>query len=124
MPFLKISSEAYLSVGGVVAGTAVLLAIPAGSAVWMCIALCVCGLFFGAMIPCILTMVSAHVPDNPMLVTTLLMLAFYLGQSIGPTMTGALESSYNLHAGIGGCAVFIILASIFCKYADSGCRTR
>ena len=46
--------------------------------------------------------------------TAFLMLAFYLGQSIGPAMTGRLESMFNLQVGIGVCATFIILSSICC----------
>ena len=114
MSFLKISSEDYLSVSGIGAGASILIVLPTGSAVLTCVALFICGLFFGAMIPCILALVSAHIPENPMLVTTFLMLSFYLGQAIGPAMTGRLESRFNLQTGIGVCAVFIVMASGWC----------
>lgn len=114
MSFLKVSSEDYLAVSGIVAGASILAALPVKEPVVMCAAIFVCGLFFGAMIPCILALVSSHMPENPMLVTTFLMLAFYLGQAIGPAMTGKLESSFNLQTGIGVCAVFIVLASGCC----------
>ena len=114
MSFLKVSSEDYLSISGIVAGASILIALPIKSPIVMSVALFICGLFYGAMIPCILSLVSSHIPENPMLVTTFLMLSFYLGQSIGPAMTGRLESSFNLQTGLGVCAVFIILASGFC----------
>lgn len=114
MSFLNISSENYLSISGIVAGISILIALPVKSPIVMCVAIFIGGLFFGAMIPCILSLVSSHLPENPMLVTTFLMLSFYLGQAIGPATTGRLESSFNLQTGIGVCAVFIILASGCC----------
>lgn len=114
MSFLKVSSEDFLSVSGIVAGASILIALPIKSPVVMGVAIFICGLFYGAMIPCILSLVSSHIPKNPMLVTTFLMLSFYLGQAIGPAMTGKLESRFNLQTGLAVCAVFIVLASGCC----------
>lgn len=114
MSFLKISSEYYVSVAGFAACGIVLVTLPFGNAGLMCAAFCFGGLFFGAMIPCILTICSFYAPDNSMLVTTFMMLAYYLGQAIGPTLVGMLESRFNLQTGIGVCSIFIALTSVCC----------
>ncbi|MBQ4563010.1 MAG: MFS transporter [Lachnospiraceae bacterium] len=114
MSFLKISPERYVGIGGFAAFGVILAALLWGNAAVVCIACGVSGLIFGAMFPCILAVISNVAPGSTLLVTTLLMLSFYLGQVIGPAMVGALESAYDLHVGIGVCSGFIALTSLCC----------
>jgi len=120
MSFSKISTDSYIRVAGIAAFAAVIWMLFSPNAWMMYAALSVCGLFFGAMIPCMLTVSSACAPSHPMLVTTLMMLAFYLGQVIGPALTGALEAAASLQIGIGVSGMCIGLASVCCITARPG----
>lgn len=115
MSFSKISSEKYVSVAGFGAFGVLILAIFIQNPLLMCIAACIGGLFFGAMIPCMLTIGTTGLSDNSFLATTLMMLAFYLGQAVGAPLVGIMESSVNLHFGMGICSLFIALSSLCCK---------
>ena len=115
MSFSKISSEKYVSSAGFCAFGVLILAILMRNPLLMCIASCIGGLFFGAMIPCMLTIGTTGLSDNSFLTTTLMMLAFYLGQAVGAPLVGILESSVNLHFGMGICSLFIALSSLCCK---------
>jgi len=115
MSFARIPTGHYIKLAGFAAFGAVIWLLCSPGAGLMYAALSVCGLFFGAMIPCMLTVSSSCAPRHSMLVTTLMMLAFYLGQVIGPAMTGALATAFDLRIGIGVSGLCIGLASLCCS---------
>ncbi len=112
LPFLPLSPVKYVRFAGFAAGAAVLIALPMQNGAAMCAAVLVCGLAYGAMIPCMLNIGCAETPESSMLATTVMMLALYLAQAIVSPVIGALEAAVNLHAGIGLCAAFMILSSV------------
>ena len=113
MPILPLSPVKYIRAGGFAAGIAVLIALPMRSGWAMCIAVLLCGLAYGAMIPCMLDIGCAETPESTMLATTVMMLALYLAQAVVSPVIGALETAFSLHAGIGLCCAFMLLCSIF-----------
>ena len=117
MPILPLSPVKYVRAAGFAAGAAVLIALPMMNGWAMCIAVCLCGLAYGAMIPCMLDIGCAETPESTMLATTVMMLALYLAQAVVSPVIGALESAFSLHAGIGLCGAFMLLCSGFCLIA-------
>ena len=114
VPFMPFTPERYVRVGGLLAGAVLLAALPLQNGTVVCVAVCFSGLFFGAMIPCLLNIGCAETPESTMLATTLLMLSLFVAQAITSPLIGALESAVSLHAGIAMCGVFMVLASLCC----------
>lgn len=114
VPFMPFTPERYVRVSGLLAGVVLLAALPFGNGLVMCIAACISGLFFGAMIPCMLNIGCAETPESTMLATTVLMLSLFLAQAITSPLIGALEAAFSLHVGIAMCGMFMLLASLCC----------
>lgn len=113
-PFLNIRPEKYICFGGFAAAAMLLAGILLRSGTVTCVMFTLCGLCFGAMIPCMLNVACESTPENTMLATTPMMLALYIGQILGAPCIGALEASADLHVGIGSCAVMMVLSSVCC----------
>lgn len=119
MSFAKLSPETYVRIAGFGAGAVMFVVLFSGNPLLLCIGICLGGIMFGALIPCILTIGTSFIKSNSLLVTTLLLLCLYLGQAIGAPVVGILENRVNLHAGIGICIVFIVLSSVCCLFTRS-----
>ena len=119
MSFVKIPTGPYLCVSGILAFGMTVWMLGCESEIPLYITLCVCGLFFGALIPCMLTVSTSSAPHHSMLVTTLMMLSLYLGEVIGPAFTGMLETVYHLGIGIGVSGISIAMTSLCCVAAGS-----
>ena len=102
---------------GYAAAACILIALPFKNGAVMCGAVCVSGLLFGAMIPCILDVGCAATPESTMFATTSMVLSLYLGEAVVPPVIGALETAFSLHVGIGLCGVFMAVTSVFCSVA-------
>jgi len=117
VPFLPVRPEKYVRTAGIAAGVVLLAALPFQNAYIMCAAVFVCGLAFGALLPCMLSLGCASAPGSTMFATTVLMLALYAGQAITPPVIGAMETAFGLRTGIALCAAAIILCSVSCMTA-------
>ena len=120
VPSLPITPMQYVRVGGLLGGAVLLIALPFGNSLVMCIAAVIAGLFFGGLIPCILDIGCVETPQSSMLATTVLMLSLYIGQVIVSPVIGALEASVGLQWGIALCGAFTILCSVCCIWAGMG----
>ena len=114
VPFLPIRTEKYVAVSGFAAGAVLLCGLWTGSAVLLRVCVALCGLLYGALIPCILNLGCADMAENTLLATTGMMFALYLGQSFSSPLIGALEKAINLRAGMILCAVSMPLCSLCC----------
>lgn len=114
IPFMPLSPIRYVRLAGFLAGAVTLIAIPFHSGILMAIAVFLCGLFFGAMIPCMLDIGCASTPESTMLATTLMMLALYLAQVVISPVIGKIETAFGLDYGIALLTVFMCLASAAC----------
>ena len=112
----------YVRAGGIVSGLVLLLALLFRNGALMCGALCVQGVAFGALIPCMLDLSCREVPESSMLATTAMGLSLYVAQIIAPPLIGALETAFSLHVGIALCGAFMILTSVCCLVAPLGDR--
>ena len=113
-PLLPITTRSFVRISCLVAAGAIFTGMLFGNGPVMCAAVCICGLAFGAMIPCLLSLACATIPENTFLATTSLMLAYYIGQSLISPVIGALEASLSLHAGIALCALCMMASSFMC----------
>jgi len=113
----NISAVKFIRFAGYAAAACVFVALPFRSGALMCAGILGCGLFFGAMIPCILDVGCAATPESTMFATTSMVLSLYLGEAIIPPVIGALEAAFNLHVGIALCGVFMVIASVCCSVA-------
>lgn len=112
-----ISAVKFIRRMGYAAGLCLLIALPFKNGTVMCGAVCVSGLLFGAMIPCILDVGCAATPESTMFATTSMVLSLYLGEAIVPPVIGALEAAFSLHVGIALCGVFMAITSVCCGVA-------
>ena len=114
LPLLPLTASRYLRGAGFLSAAALALGLilPGGYALKLCVA--ASGVLFGAMIPCILSLGCDSMPGSALLVTTSLMLSYYLGQSVSSPLIGALEASFGLRAGIGMCAVCMAVSGALC----------
>ena len=101
------------SLGGCVAyiSALLLIGVPFGNGLIMCIATALSGLLFGAMIPCIMNVACENIPESSLLATSLLMLMLYIGEGVSSPVLGKLEATVGLKWGIVLCAVFMVLTS-------------
>ena len=116
LPMLPITTRTFVRYGCILAGLIVLAGVLIGNGTVMCIAVCLGGLAFGAMIPCLLSIACAATPENTFFATTALMLSYYIGQSIISPIIGALETTISLHVGIALCALCMIASSLMCLF--------
>ena len=114
---LSLSPVKLIRICGYAAAASVFIALPFKNGAVMCAGILVCGLMYGAMIPCTLDVGCAATPESTMFATTCMVLSLYLGEAIVPPVIGALESMFNLHVGIALCGVFMVLTSVFCGIA-------
>ena len=115
LPYTGIKPEKYISFAGLAAAVFLLAVLPFGSGILACIGIALSGLCFGAMIPCMLNVACEGNSGNTAMVTSLMMLALYLGQGSAPPVLGFIESTVGLRFGLALCALFMILTSLtFC----------
>lgn len=110
--FFTIDTVKYLKLYGLVAGAALLIAIPIQNPVVMSIAICFCGFCYGASIPCVISSGTQEFPENTLLVTTIMGCTKNIASAISSPIMGAIETAFNLHVGMAACAVSLILASL------------
>lgn len=113
-PFTGIPVRRYLKWGGVLAAALLTAGLVTGNAAALCVCLSLCGLCFGALIPCMLDTACSGVRGNTMLATTIMMLALYLGEGISPTVLGWFDGpGPGLALGFVLCAVFMLMTALF-----------
>ena len=110
MAFLPVSTEKYVKTAGFAAGAVMLFGTVFPGALNIC--LLISGLFFGAMIPCMLTIACGRLRENTLTATTALMLALYFGEAFSSPVIGAIEKAAGLSAGILLCAAFMVISSL------------
>jgi len=115
--FTGLSPVKLIRICGYASAVCLFAALPLKNSYAMCAGIALCGLMYGAMIPCILDVGCAATPESTMFATTAMVLSLYLGEAIVPPVIGALESMFNLHVGIALCGVFMVLTSVFCMIA-------
>ena len=112
VPFLPFTIQDYICAGGFGSGAVLFLGIAFPGILSPC--LLVSGLLYGALIPCILSLVCDRLRENTLFATTALMLSLYLGQSVSSPVIGALEHAFGLRTGIAACGITMIAWSMFC----------
>ncbi len=117
MAFLPINAKKYLVWSGVAAFAAFLPAFLCSNGVLAIAAITLAGVFFGSMIPCMLDFGCATFTENTMLISTPMMIAYYIGQGLGSPLVGFLEGSVNLGFGLTVCAAMLVINSLFCYMA-------
>lgn len=115
MPFLPIRTEKYVQYAGILGGICLGIGLwfPQG---WVLRGMLILSsLFFGALIPCVITLGCERQKENSLLVTTGIMLALYLGQAVSSPAIAWLEGAVNLKAGMVLCAGCMVLCSVCCR---------
>ena len=116
VPFTPIKTEKYVAVAGFLSGAALLMGLWTQSAVLLRVCVCLSGLLFGALIPCILNLGCQDMAENTLLATTGMMFALYFGQIFASPLIGFLEKAINLRAGMIMCAAAMPLCSVCCMF--------
>ena len=114
MPFLPIRAEKYVVTGGFLGGAALCVGLLFPGGWGLRVMLVISSLFFGALIPCVITLGCERQKSNTLLATTGIMLALYLGQGVSSPMIAALEAAFSLRAGMLLCAASMALCSLCC----------
>ena len=117
LPMMKIDPKRYLVFAGPSAFLVFLMVILNPARITICVGIALAGLLLGAMIPCMLDFGCATFPENTMLITTPMFLAYYIGQTLGSPMVGYLENHVSLAFGIGTSTAFLAVNSFFCLLA-------
>ena len=112
-----IDPKNYLIGAGPLAFIAFLFVILIPSRIVTCVGISLAGLILGAMIPCMLDFGCSTFPENTLMITTPMFLAYYIGQTLGSPAVGFLESRISLAFGVGTCAAFLVVNSFFCLLA-------
>lgn len=114
MPFLPVKQEKYVVASGLLGSAFLAAGLIGESGVVLRICAGLSSLMFGAMIPCVITLCCNRQRENTLLATTGIMLALYLGQGVSSPLIAALEGAWSLKAGMGLCAVCMVLGSLCC----------
>ena len=117
LPMTPIDPKNYLIGAGPLAFIAFLFVILIPSRIVTCVGISLAGLILGAMIPCMLDFGCSTFPENTLMITTPMFLAYYIGQTLGSPAVGFLESHISLAFGVGTCAAFLVVNSFFCLLA-------
>lgn len=111
MPYTGIPADWFIRLAGFGAGALLLIGIPFGNGLIMCIATALSGLLFGAMIPCMMNVACENTPESSLLATSLLMLMLYIGEGVSSPVLGKLEATVGLKWGMVLCAAFMVMTS-------------
>ena len=117
LPMTPIDPKNYLIGAGPLAFIAFLFVILIPSRIVTCVGISLAGLILGAMIPCMLDFGCSTFPENTLMITTPMFLAYSIGQTLGSPAVGFLESHISLAFGVGTCAAFLAVNSFFCLLA-------
>ena len=119
LPMTPIDPRKYLICAGPIAFALFVAALLIPSRILICALIALAGLVLGAMIPCMLDYGCSTFPENTLLITTPMFLAYYIGQTLGSPAVGFMENHVSLAFGIGVCAAFLVINSLFCLLAVS-----
>ena len=117
LPMTPIDPRRYLVCAGPIAFALFVAALLIPSRILICVLIALAGLVLGAMIPCMLDYGCSTFPENTLLITTPMFLAYYIGQTLGSPAVGFMENHVSLAFGIGVCAAFLVINSLFCLLA-------
>ena len=115
--FLPINAKKYLVWSGPATFAAFLIACLSANGTLAMAAIVLAGICFGAMIPCMLDFGCSTFTESTMLVSTPMLIAYYIGQGLGSPMVGFFENQVSLSFGLIVCAGMLVVNSLFCWIA-------
>ena len=120
-PFLPIPEKGFLKVAGVGYFVFMMLPILIGSDVATAICSCIACILAGPIIPYAMSIACGRMLNNTLMVTTILNLALYVGQTMATPVMGGIESFAGLEMSMAFSHIFGLGCSIF---AIIGLRSR
>ena len=123
MAFAPIPSKKYIRIAGFAAGAVLLIGLYMLPAPMLKPCVAICGLLFGAMLPCIVSLSCEGIKGDTLLATTALMLALYVGQGLSSPIISALGGWTGLRAGMAFLGICMMACSACCA-VDRGRRLK